>query len=121
MGNVLDRFDFNKVKIGEAAFEDSDGFDFGDSILAAILSFFVWILVGFIFAFILNAIGAFIWFTFLTLVSMVYWIFIRALRMIFGKSRVCKGNLGKSLGFGVCYTLLFTGWFFGVIFVAHAI
>jgi hypothetical protein len=47
----------------------------------------------------------------------ICWVFHRALRQVFAKSRICRGKLGPSLG----YALLYTGWFFVVVFIIHAV
>ena len=46
---------------------------------------------------------------------MTGWLFHRALRQVFAKSRRCRGDLPASLLYAGWYTLLYTGWLFAVL------
>ena len=63
--------------------------------------------------------GNVLWVLILVFMGMLYWIFFRAMRLIFKKSPVCKGNLAKSIGYGICYTVLYNFWIYGIIMGAH--
>jgi hypothetical protein len=43
------------------------------------------------------------------------WVFQRALRQVFAKSRRCRGDLAASLAYAAWYTFLYTGWLFAVL------
>ncbi|MDB5296580.1 MAG: hypothetical protein JWO31_2563 [Phycisphaerales bacterium] len=47
------------------------------------------------------------------------WLFHRALRQVFAKSRRCRGDLAASLLYAAWYTLLYTGWLFAVLVLAE--
>ncbi len=49
----------------------------------------------------------------------LYWIFYRALRVVFSKSRLCRGRLLPSMGYGLLYTILYTGWIFAVLWIGR--
>jgi hypothetical protein len=48
----------------------------------------------------------------------VGWIFHRAIRQVFSKSRRCRGDLVNSLYFAAIYTILYTGWLFIILYAA---
>ncbi|MBL6445613.1 hypothetical protein JMN32_04790 [Fulvivirga sp. 29W222] len=94
----------------------------GDDACAGILiSIVVWILVTIgiiLFLFLAELILSFAW---IALVAVIYWVFIRALKLVFSKSRKCEGNLLRSFYYGFSYTTLYLGWVYGVIYVSGAI
>lgn len=51
----------------------------------------------------------------------VYWVFYMALRRVFVLSRRCRGDLVKSMGYGLLYTLIYTGWMFALLFAVNVI
>jgi hypothetical protein len=55
----------------------------------------------------------------LVLFLAVAWVFARALRQVFRHSRTCRGRVAPSLGYAVLYSLLYTGWLFGLVHVTH--
>jgi hypothetical protein len=91
----------------------ADGGD--DGCLSAIFSFLVAIvaLVGVVFVvWILINLGfglAIILFLGLS------WVFYRALRQVFARSRQCRGRILPSLGFATLYTVLYTSWLFALV------
>ncbi len=61
----------------------------------------------------------FVWGFLLVLIGAIYWILIRALKLIFSKSASCQGDLMKSFGYAISYTALYIGWIYGVIYAAN--
>lgn len=59
------------------------------------------IIIGFMFPAILSG--------FFIILATLFWVFFRAMRQVFIKSRVCKGNLIESTKYGAQYTFLYTG------------
>lgn len=47
--------------------------------------------------------------------AMLYWIFFRALRLVFKNSNKSKGSLMKSMRHGLTYTLLYNCWIYAII------
>lgn len=87
-----------------------DGDDLG-SILMSILLWIGWAIlvamaVWFFSEVILVAISSF--------AAMLYWIFFRALRLIFNNSNQCRGNIWESLRNGAFYTVLYNFWIYGI-------
>lgn len=59
------------------------------------------------------------WFLSILLASMFYWVYFRALRLVFKKSMLCKGDLVLSVKYGIIYSSLYTSWIFIIIFVLN--
>lgn len=60
----------------------------------------------------------FVWGFLLVLIGALYWILIRALKLIFSKSASCQGDLVKSFSYAISYTTLYIGWIYGVIYIS---
>ncbi|CAM3173619.1 hypothetical protein CHFL109739_20230 [Chryseobacterium flavum] len=106
-------------KIPEIGSFDLDGPAIGDGIGGIILSIIFWVLFSVVFVFLLYFLGVFFWAVILLFTAMLYWIFFRALRLVFKNSRHCKGKLLKSLVLGSFYSLLYVSWIYGIIFLAN--
>lgn len=53
------------------------------------------------------------------IVVMLYWVFYRALRVVFARSKTCRGRLLRSTGYGLLYTILYTGWVFVLLWIGR--
>jgi hypothetical protein len=58
---------------------------------------------------------------FALVVLAVFWVFNRALRQVFARSRQCHGRLAPSLGYALVFTILYTGWLFALVWGVHRI
>lgn len=122
--NVGSVFNKQKLKIYSDNVPATGSFDFdppavGDSIGAAILSVVLWFVFTVILVVLLYFLGFLFWAAVLFFIAMLYWIFFRALRLVFKNSGKCKGNLLKSLTFGLFYSFLYISWIYGIIFLAN--
>lgn len=121
IGNILTKERIKKLsdKTPEVGSFDFDGPALGDGIGGIIASIIVWILISIVLVFLLYFLGVFFWVVILLFAAMLYWIFFRALRLVFKNSRYCKGNLPKSFAFGFFYSFLYISWIYGIIFLAN--
>jgi hypothetical protein len=81
-------------------------------IILSILSWIVFIIVIFLLLYVL---ANMVWGIIFVLAVIVYWIFYRALRLAFIKSRSCKGKVLFSLGYGLMYTIMYMSWVYGAL------
>lgn len=95
--------------------------DAGDDVIGCILSIVFWVVVSVGVVFILWLIQQLLVLALPALVFLLYWVFYRALRIVSGKSRICRGRLWLSLGYSLMYTALYVGWLFGVIWIGQYI
>lgn len=121
VGNILNR---ERVKKAADKMPLLDSFNFdpptvGDGIGSIILSIILWFVIAVLFTFLLYFLGVFFWIMILLFAAMLYWIFFRALRLVFKNSKYCRGNLAKSLGFGLFYSFLYLSWIYGIIFLVN--
>ena len=64
-------------------------------------------------------VGALLWTGILIFAAMLYWVFFRALQLVFKNSNRCQGRLGASLWESFWYGSLYTVWIYGIIMAAH--
>ncbi|WP_123902692.1 hypothetical protein [Chryseobacterium elymi] len=121
VGSVLNKHRLKKYSDNAPAVDSLD-FDppvVGDSIGAVVLSVVLWFVFTVVLVVLLYFLGFLFWAAVLFLTAMLYWIFFRALRLVFKNSGKCKGNLLKSLTFGLFYSFLYISWIYGIIFLAN--
>ena len=104
IGRDWDKYDMFDPSIGF--------FEAGDGILGVIMSIVLWIVVSIIVFFLLVMIANLLWGMLSILGVVLYWLYYRALRLALVKSRICRRNLWKSIGYALLYTLLYTGWLY---------
>lgn len=92
-----------------------------DGIIGILISIVVWLAVSIALVFFFWALGAVLWVGGVLFVAMLYWIFFRALRLVFKNSYHCKGNVFKSIAYALFYTFLYNSWMYAVTWVAQMI
>lgn len=120
IGKITDHLSTKKTSflkdIEASGFNGSDfDIDTDDGIGGIILSIFLWIIATLVISYLFFILGTIIWFSIVLFIAMLYWIFFRALRLVFKKSAVCNGNFEKSVFYGFTYTLLYNFWIYGII------
>lgn len=100
---------------------DFPNFDFseGHGILGILAAIVIAVLVAIAAVFVIWLVGALLWTGILIFAAMLYWVFFRALRLVFKNSNRCRGRLGASLWEGFWYGTLYTVWIYGIIIAAH--
>ena len=100
---------------------DFDGptVDVGEGIGGVLVSILLWIGMTILLIVLLIVLEAIFWFSLFILLTMLYWIFFRALKLVFSKSKTCKGNLGLSVLYALGYTLLYIGWIVGIVYTTQ--
>lgn len=93
----------------------------GDGIGGFILSIILWIVMSILFVVLLIVLEAVFWFSLFIILAMLYWIFFRALKFVFKKSKDTKGDIGISAVYSLTYTLLYVGWIFGIVYLTEII
>lgn len=87
----------------------------GDGIAGIILSIILWFVFTIALFFLLTFLVTAAWSAVLLLAFALYWLFYRALRIVFLKSFECKGDIGLSMQYALKYSFLYTGWMFLLI------
>ena len=117
---------FKKFKSGEMidlpmGKNSVSGVDAGDGIEGLLFSIVSWILLTIAFVIFLVFLEAVLWLSIFVILAMLYWIFFRALKLVFSKAKITQGHFFKSIAFALGYTLLYTGWIFAIVFIAEKI
>lgn len=110
MGKVVDRY---KLK------DWHPGIDMGDGCIPDGEGILAWLAAAVLAILLIWVLSSVLWLLILVFAAMLYWIFFRALRLVFRKGPVCRGNLGRSLLYGLYYTVLYNCWIYGIILGAH--
>ena len=126
IGLVNDFPKFKKFKSGEMIDiplgENSvSNVDTGDGIEGILFSIVSWILLTILFVVFLIVLEAVLWLSIFIILAMLYWVFFRALKLVFNRAEITKGNLLKSTAYALGYTLLYTSWIFGIVFIAESL
>ena len=90
------------------------GGEVGDGIAGILLSILLWIATAIVIVVLLLVFEAIFWLSLFIIFASLYWIFIRALRVVFYKARRTRGDFSASLVNALTYTVLYTGWLFGI-------
>ncbi|WP_066835981.1 hypothetical protein [Rufibacter ruber] len=94
-------------------------FDVGDlggdeGCLAGILAVLAWVAAAVVLSVVLWLFGEVLLVALFAFMAMLYWIFYRALRLVFRHSHQTRGRGWASLGYGLVYTLLYNSWIYGI-------
>ncbi len=93
--------------------------DFRAGVSGMIASFMQWMLMTILLLVLITFVATILWSTLLFLVFVMYWLFFRAMRLVFLKSSVCRGNLILSFQYASFYAVLYTGWIFALVYVSE--
>ena len=100
---------------------NSSNIDLGEGITGLIYSILIWVVVTIVFTVLLILLEAMLWLLLFWFVTLLYWVFFRALKMVFSKQYKTKGRFILSIGYASAYTLLYLGWIYGIIYCAQII
>jgi len=101
--------------------DHSDGFDIdvGEGIGGIIIGIVLWILWAILMALLLWIFSNVILIVIGAFAAMLYWIFFRALRLVFKNSNKSKGDVVRSVRYGLTYTLLYNFWIYGIFMLTE--
>jgi hypothetical protein len=98
-----------------------EGFDLdmGEGCAGVIVSIILWIVLAVLSALVLWIFSNVIIIMVMTFMAMLYWVFFRALRLVFKNSNKSKGSLIESIRYGLTYTLLYNFWIYGIFMLVE--
>jgi hypothetical protein len=99
-----------------AHYTPDSGFDFdvGEGLGGILLALVLWILWAIVVAVALWIFSNVVLLVVATFAAMLYWIFFRAMRLVFKNSNKSKGDIIASMGYGLMYTVLYNFWIYGI-------
>lgn len=98
-----------------------DAPEVGDGIEGVIIGIILWIVLSILFVFLLFILSTLVWATVVLLTLAIYWLMIRALKLVFAKSEECTNDLLKSVSYALGYTVFFVSWLYGIIYASTLI
>ena len=115
---------FREFKTGEfiansGTAPDLPSLEVGDGIGGLIMSILLWIGMTILIFVLLILLEAFFWVSIFIILAMLYWVFFRALRLVFSKSPKTKDDIGISAIYSLTYTALYLGWIFGIVYLTE--
>lgn len=104
---------------GEFPDWDMPDIESDDFISGLIISILLWIGMTIIFFFLLIILEAVFWISIFIILGMLYWLFFRALKLVFSKFKETKGKLRISILYSLSYSVLYLSWIFGIVYLTE--
>lgn len=117
LGQIVDKY--KAVDTSSVNTLSSEPLDVGEGIPGIILSVILWIVIAVLLSIALWVFANVLVFAVLTFIAMLYWVFFRALRLVFKNSNKSKGDLMESMKWGFTYTVLYNCWIYGIFILTH--
>lgn len=95
-----------------------DIFETEDGLSGILVSIVLWVIVTIAMLLFLVFLEFVLWAAIIGLIGLIYWVIMRALKLIFSKSEICENNLLKSVYYGFVYTILYISWIYGVVYIS---
>jgi len=89
----------------------------GEGIGGIIISILMWLIISVVLIVLLVFLQTVVWFSILLILAMLYWIFFRAMRLVFSKGTTTEQNVQRSLTYAFSYTILYIGWLFVIVYL----
>jgi hypothetical protein len=119
LGQIIDKFKTVDTSDISANLTSSGPIDVGEGIGGIILSILLWIVMAIVFSIALWIFSNVLIIAILTFIAMLYWVFFRALRLVFKNSNKSKGDLFESMKWGLTYTALYNFWIYGIFILTN--
>lgn len=114
VGKITDKFTGVDAADIPSQLPTIEPIEVGEGIAGIILGILLWIGVAILLAVSLWIFSNVVVIVVMAFVAMLYWIFFRALRLVFKNSNKSKGDLMESVKWGLTYTLLYNFWIYGI-------
>ncbi len=100
---------------------DTPFVEVGDGIGGIIVSIVLWIVMSIVFVLLLALLEVIFWFSIFIILGMLYWLFFRALKLVFNKSNEIKGSIQRAIFYALSYTTMYVGWLFGIVYLVQVL
>ncbi len=120
LGKIIEPETIDKMTKNLEGIDFPDEFpDLDDGIGGILIGILIWFFIAILLVLFITILGGFFWVMILAFVAMLYWIFFRAIRLVFKNSNKCKGDLPASVLYGLGYTILYNFWIYLIILSTH--
>lgn len=117
IGSILSNVNFTSSDSSTPSFD----FDVGEGLVGILISILLWIGLTILIVVLLIVFEAIFWLSLFIIFASIYWVFLRAIKVVFYKSRNTMGDLPKSVFLAFRYTILYTGWIYGLVLISSLI
>ena len=93
--------------------------DVGDGCEGIVVAILMWIAMTILLFVLLIIFEVVFWVSLFVILMMLYWVFFRALKLVFSKSKDTQGDIWFSVLHAYSYTALYVGWIFGVVYLSE--
>jgi hypothetical protein len=114
LGQIVDKFKTVDTSSISPDLASSGPIDVGEGIAGIIIGILLWIVMAIVLSIALWIFSNVLVIAILTFIAMLYWVFFRALRLVFKNSNKSKGDLMESIKWGFTYTILYNFWIYGI-------
>jgi hypothetical protein len=118
LGKVTDKMRLPDSLDPSSADDAGSPLEAADDVPGTIFGVLLWIVWAVLLAGVLWIFSNVVVFIIAAFVGMLYWIFFRALRLVFRNAKRCKGKLWESVRVGFAYTCLYNVWIYGIFMLA---
>ncbi|QNA43049.1 hypothetical protein [Lacibacter sediminis] len=119
LGKITDKIKIDNIPDLSGMELSGDMLDADEGIAGIIFGIIAWLLFSIFLIVFIWFFSAIVWAMILAFAAMLYWIFFRALRLVFKNSNKCKGKLMSSMLYGLGYTVLYNFWIYGIMLTTH--
>jgi hypothetical protein len=119
LGQIVDKFEMIDTSHLSSGIDSMEPIDVGEGLGGIILSILLWIVIAILLSAALWIFSNVLILVILTFTAMLYWVFFRALRLVFKNSNRSKGSLIESMKWGFTYTVLYNFWIYGIFFLTN--
>ena len=119
LGRIVDKFKMVDTSHLSSNIDSMEPIDVGEGLGGIILSILLWILIAIAFSVALWIFSNVFIVVILAFIAMLYWVFFRALRLVFKNSNRSKGALIESMKWGFTYTVLYNFWIYGIFILTN--
>lgn len=109
-------FKQNENALGDVPFKAVGAADDLAGLVVGLMMFVVLLVVGLL---LLPLIMNVLWVGVFMVIAAAFWIVHRGLRYVLVYSRSTRGDLGKSVWYALRYTMVYSGWLFGLLAIAR--
>lgn len=123
VGRLTDRINRRNFPNSDVSGFDFGDFDFhfdGDGLVSFLVALFAWVVAAVLALCLVWLLGALLWTSMIAFAAILYWVFFRALRLVFKNSNRCRSQWLPSIKLALAYSVLYTAWIYAIIYAAHS-
>lgn len=102
-------------------FVDFHLFPIGEGLTSTFMNVLLWLIASIFFIVLFSFLDTLFLLTLIAFLSFLYWVFYNALALVIIKSSSTIGNISRSVYYSLLYTILYSGWVYGIGYIISII